>query len=92
MVDFASTLTSVEKLRFKQLQIMEHENAILFLSQELWDIAGGSDTTPPTNVKAAKRWKVTAGKAMYALTVVVKDEFHTQRSLEHTCDNFYKEE
>ncbi|KAH0682162.1 hypothetical protein KY289_019914 [Solanum tuberosum] len=46
-----------------------------FLDQELWDIIGGSDTTPPTDVEAAKRWKVKAGKAMYALSVTIEDEF-----------------
>ncbi|KAG5615695.1 hypothetical protein H5410_015519 [Solanum commersonii] len=42
---------------------------------ELWDIIGGSDTTPPTDVEAAKRLKTKAGKTMYALTVTIEDEF-----------------
>uniref|UniRef100_M1D6U3 Gag-pol polyprotein n=1 Tax=Solanum tuberosum TaxID=4113 RepID=M1D6U3_SOLTU len=49
-----------------------------FLSQELWDIIGGSDTTPPTDAEAANRWKVKAGKAMYALTVTNDDKFLQQ--------------
>ncbi|KAG5582115.1 hypothetical protein H5410_052742 [Solanum commersonii] len=46
-----------------------------FFGLELWDIIGGLDTTPPTDAKAAKRWKVKAGKVMYALTVTIEDEF-----------------
>ncbi|KAG5598025.1 hypothetical protein H5410_039257 [Solanum commersonii] len=49
-----------------------------FIGQELWDIISGSDTTPPTDVEAAKRWKVKAGKTMYALTVTIEDEFLQQ--------------
>ncbi|KAG5619815.1 hypothetical protein H5410_005033 [Solanum commersonii] len=46
-----------------------------FLGQQLWDIIDGSNTSPPTDVEAAKKWKVKAGKAMYALTVTIDDEF-----------------
>ncbi|KAH0632703.1 hypothetical protein KY284_035489 [Solanum tuberosum] len=46
-----------------------------FLGQELWDIIGGLDTTPPTDAEATKKWKVKARKVMYALTVSIDDEF-----------------
>ena len=75
MVDFASTLNSVEKLNASNYGSWSTRMQYYFLGQELWDIIGGSDTTPPTDAEAAKRWKVRAGKAMYALTVTVEDEF-----------------
>jgi len=46
-----------------------------FLGQEKWDITGGSNTTPPTDAEATKRWKAKAGNAMYILTVTIEDEF-----------------
>ncbi|KAH0683665.1 hypothetical protein KY289_021417 [Solanum tuberosum] len=75
MANFASTLNSVEKLNASNYGSWSMRMQYYFLSQALWDIFGGSDTTLPTNVEAAKRWKVKAGKAMYALTVTIEDEF-----------------
>lgn len=47
-----------------------------FLGQELWNIVGGSNTTPSTYVvEATKMWKVTARKIMFLLTIIVEDEF-----------------
>ncbi|KAH0703207.1 hypothetical protein KY285_017485 [Solanum tuberosum] len=74
-MDFASTLNSVEKLNASNYGSWSTRMQYYFLGQELWDIIGGSDTTPPTNAEAVKRWKVKARKAMYALTVSIEDEF-----------------
>ncbi|KAH0636528.1 hypothetical protein KY289_036443 [Solanum tuberosum] len=74
MVDFASTLNSVEKLNASNYGSWSTEMQYYFLGQELWDIIGGSDTTPPTDVEAAKRWKVEAGKTMCVLSVTIEDE------------------
>ncbi|KAG5584598.1 hypothetical protein H5410_045032 [Solanum commersonii] len=35
----------------------------------------GSEITQPTDVEAAKKWKVKARKVMYALTIIIDDEF-----------------
>ncbi|KAH0724452.1 hypothetical protein KY285_000281 [Solanum tuberosum] len=74
-MDFASTLNRVEKFNASNYGSWSTRMQYYFLGQELWDIIGGSDTTPPTDAEAAKRWKVKVGKAMYALTVSIEDEF-----------------
>ncbi|KAH0685758.1 hypothetical protein KY290_017293 [Solanum tuberosum] len=75
MADFASTLNSVEKLNASNYGSWSMRVQYYFLGQELWDIIGGSDTTPPTDAEAAKRWKTKDGKAIYALTVTIEDDF-----------------
>ncbi|KAG5578505.1 hypothetical protein H5410_058639 [Solanum commersonii] len=67
-MDFASTLNSVEKLNTSNYGSWSTRIQYYFLDQELWDTIGGSDTAPPIDDEATKRWKVKAGKAMYALT------------------------
>ncbi|KAH0738245.1 hypothetical protein KY290_036950 [Solanum tuberosum] len=74
MADFASALNSVEKLNASNYGSWSTKMQYYFLGQELWDIIGGSDTTPPTDVEAAKRWKVEAGKTMCVLSVTIEDE------------------
>ncbi|KAH0684844.1 hypothetical protein KY290_022328 [Solanum tuberosum] len=73
--DFASTLNSIGKLNASNYGSWSTRMQYYFLGQELWDIIGGSDTTPTTNVGAAKRWKVKARNVMYALTITIEDEF-----------------
>ncbi|KAG5616836.1 hypothetical protein H5410_016660, partial [Solanum commersonii] len=75
MAYFASTLNSVEKLNASNYGSRSTRMQYYFLGQELWDIIGGSDTTPPTDAEAAKRWKVKAGKTMFVLSVTIEDEF-----------------
>ncbi|KAH0694065.1 hypothetical protein KY285_021162 [Solanum tuberosum] len=75
MADFASTLNSIGKVNASNYGSWSTRMQYYFLGQELWDIIGGSDTTPPTNVEATKRWKVKARNAMYALTITIEDEF-----------------
>jgi len=55
MMDFASTLNSVEKLNASNYGSWSTRMQYYFLGQELWDIIGGSDTTPSTDANAAKR-------------------------------------
>lgn len=45
--------------------------------QDLWEVVGGSDITPPPTEKAEelKKWKIRAGKAMYVLKISVETEF-----------------
>ncbi|KAH0696278.1 hypothetical protein KY290_013630 [Solanum tuberosum] len=75
MADFISTLNSVEKFNANNYGSWSKKMQYYFLSQELWDIIGGSDTTPPTDVEAAKIWKVKAGKAIFVLSITIEDEF-----------------
>ncbi|KAH0698868.1 hypothetical protein KY284_013083 [Solanum tuberosum] len=67
MTDFASTLNSVEKFNASNYGSWSKKMQYYFLGQELWDIIGGSYTTPPTDAKATKMWKVKAGKAIFVL-------------------------
>ncbi|XP_052627747.1 uncharacterized protein LOC128134258 [Lactuca sativa] len=51
--------------------------------QDLWEVVGGSETTPPEeDVNGALcKWKIKAGKAMFALKTTIEEEM-----LEHIRD------
>ncbi|KAF2320962.1 hypothetical protein GH714_032237 [Hevea brasiliensis] len=49
-------------------------NLFYLLGQNLWEIVGGAKMSPSTNSKDLKKWKVRAGKVMYALSISVEDE------------------
>ena len=68
MADCANTLNSVEKLNVSNYGSWRTRMQYYFLGQELWDIIGGLDTTPPTNVEAAKKWKAKAERPMFVLS------------------------
>ncbi|KAL4196505.1 hypothetical protein AMTRI_Chr04g183600 [Amborella trichopoda] len=42
--------------------------------QDLWEVIGGIKTIPPVreNTKVLRRWRIEAGKAMFALEITVK--------------------
>uniref|UniRef100_A0A2N9EMD7 Retrovirus-related Pol polyprotein from transposon TNT 1-94-like beta-barrel domain-containing protein n=1 Tax=Fagus sylvatica TaxID=28930 RepID=A0A2N9EMD7_FAGSY len=44
------------------------------LGQDLWEIVAGSETTPPDNDQALRKWKVKAGKAMFAIKTSIEEE------------------
>ncbi|KAH6795253.1 hypothetical protein C2S52_005730 [Perilla frutescens var. hirtella] len=41
--------------------------------QDLWEVVGGKETTPPEKAEALRKWKIKAGKAMYALKTTVSE-------------------
>ncbi|KAL7614647.1 uncharacterized protein LOC128132327 [Lactuca sativa] len=51
--------------------------------QDLWEVVGGSETTPPEeDVNGAlRKWKIKAGKAMFSLKTTIEEEM-----LEHIRD------
>ena len=44
--------------------------------QDLWEIVGGSETTPPDEDLngALRKWRIKAGKAMFALKTTIEEE------------------
>ena len=44
--------------------------------QDLWEVVGDSEITPPpaTEAKALRKWKIKAGKAMFAIKTTVEDK------------------
>ena len=44
------------------------------LGYDLWEIVARSETSSPTSQDDLKKWKVRAEKAMYALSISVKDD------------------
>lgn len=44
--------------------------------QDLWEVVGGSESTPPpeADANALKKWKVKVGKAMFAIKVLIEEE------------------
>jgi hypothetical protein len=50
--------------------------------QDLWEIVAGSETTPPDNDQALRKWKVKAGKVMFAIKTSIEEEMleHIRRA------------
>ena len=51
--------------------------------QDLWELVGGSEATQPAEDEngTLRKWKIKAGKAMFALKTTIKEEM-----LEHIRD------
>ena len=49
--------------------------------QDLWEIIGGSEVEQPREAGALKKWKVKAGKAMFAIKTTIEEDM-----LEHIRD------
>lgn len=45
-----------------------------FQGEDLWEIVGGSDVVPPEDPASLKKWKVRAGKAMFAIKITIEEE------------------
>ena len=41
----------------------------------MWSVVDGTETTSPTDKEEKKRWKIRTRKAMYVLSITVRDEF-----------------
>jgi hypothetical protein len=50
--------------------------------QDLWEIVAGSETTPPDNDQALRKWKVRARKAMFEIKTSIEEEMleHIRRA------------
>ena len=50
--------------------------------QDLWEIVAGSETTPPDNDQALRKWKIKVGKAMFAIKTSIEEEMleHIRRA------------
>lgn len=42
--------------------------------QDLWEVVGGSEVTPPEDATALKKWKIKAGKVMFAIKITIDEE------------------
>ncbi|KAL3732252.1 hypothetical protein ACJRO7_028997 [Eucalyptus globulus] len=74
MVDFSSPVNGMEKLNDFNYNNWSTRMQYYLLGQDLWDIVGGNNTTPPTNDSDLRKWNVKSGKALYVLVVTVDDE------------------
>ena len=54
--------------------------------QDLWEIVAGGKTTPLENAEALQKWKIKAGKALFAIKTSIEEEM-----LEHRRVNTPKE-
>ena len=69
MADLVNAIGGISKLNHTNYEIWSTCMLSYLEGQDLWDIVGGSDTTRPTNEEALKKWRIKAGKAMYALKI-----------------------
>ncbi|KAL3739611.1 hypothetical protein ACJRO7_020944 [Eucalyptus globulus] len=74
MADFSSSVSGIEKLNNSNYNNWSTRIQYYLLGQDLWDIVGGSNTTPPTNDSKLRKWNIKSGKALYVLAVIVEDE------------------
>ena len=74
MADMTTLVSSLEKLNNNNYSTQSTRMQFYFLSQDLWEIIGGSETSALTSQDNFKKWKVGARKAMYALSVSVEDD------------------
>ena len=42
--------------------------------QDLWEIVANEETTPLENTKALRKWKIKAGKALFAIKTSIEKE------------------
>ena len=42
--------------------------------QDLWEIVASGETTPPENAEALRKWKIKAGKALFAIKISIEEE------------------
>ncbi|KAL3717510.1 hypothetical protein ACJRO7_009012 [Eucalyptus globulus] len=74
MADFSSSVNGMEKLNNFNYNNWSTRMQYYLLGQNLWDIVGESNTTPPTNDSELRKWSIKSGKALYILAVTVDDE------------------
>ena len=49
--------------------------------QDLWEVVAGTETTPPDNADALRKWRIKAGKALFVLKTTIEEDL-----LEHICN------
>ena len=65
--------------------------------QDLWEIVVGGETTHPKNVEAFRKWKIKAGKALFAIKTSIEEEGahqarkHTKGCVGHLFNSIFKE-
>ena len=67
--------------------------------QDLWEIVAGGKTTPLKNAKALQKWKIKAGKALFAIKTSIGEEMlehirhvNTKGCVGHLFNTIFKEE
>lgn len=76
MTDLVNIIGEIAKLNHTNYEIWSTCMVSYLEGQDLWEIVGGSDTTPLSqkNAKTLRKWKIKTGKTMYALKISVEPE------------------
>ena len=74
MADLVNTTSGIARLNNHNYQSWRSRIRSYLEGQDLWEVVNGSDTTPPENAEALRKWKIKAGKAMYVLKSTIEDE------------------
>ena len=74
MADMTTSISSLKKLNNNNYSTWSTHMQFYLFGQDLWEIVGGSETSAPTSQDDLKKWKVKVEKAMYALSISVKDD------------------
>jgi len=91
MADFSSSISGIEKLNNSNYNNWSTRMQYYLLGQDLCDIVGKSNTTPPTNDSKLRKWNIKLGKALYVLAVTAEDELlqhiKSAKTLKEAWDN-----
>ena len=52
--------------------------------QDLWEIVGGDEVEQPKNVTALKKWRIKAGKVLFAIKTTIKEDMLEHVRMEDT--------
>lgn len=83
MADLGNTIGGLTRLNNHNYKSWQTRIKSYLEGQDLWEVVGGSQTTPPLkeNADELRKWRIKAGKAMYVLKTTIEDEL-----LEHIED------
>ena len=73
MADLSVNVSTIEKLNNGNYNTWSTRIKFYLLGQDLWEMVGGLNTTPPTDAEELRNWKIKAGKAMYVLSITIED-------------------
>nr|CAD1829820.1 unnamed protein product [Ananas comosus var. bracteatus] len=76
MADLAGTTSEIKKLNNHNYGYWQTCIESYLQGQDLWEVIGGAETTPPPkeNAEVFRKWRIKAGKAMFVLKTTIEEE------------------
>nr|CAD1841788.1 unnamed protein product [Ananas comosus var. bracteatus] len=76
MADLAGTTSGIKKLNNHNYGYWQTCIESYLQGQDLWEVIGGAETTPPPkeNAEVFRKWRIKAGKAIFVLKTTIEEE------------------